>query len=1082
MSAASWETTARRRLDASRSKLTQEEQELFRDWMRDPPDPPIDRWKKIEEAYSSLDLSAILGRREYCHDFVRDALRFYLHHIVYCEEHTKQYEEHAIGLAQLINFVYYAEKRAKSEEGILNEVLDAVISTISKFPRWIKVDVLAKVICTGCPIYVAVRLFNGFDSASEPLPRSLLQSAAFTKDHFYMAAIQEGYSVATRIVGWGSNRLSNLGCHDGSSVDQKNMITLPKFGGYRVTAFSVGINHSLFLTENRQLWVTGRLKNWTGKPYDERFALTPVEVEFPEEFKRGCIVERFNSPGSLPNLQCRRIYAGTNRSEIIFATDIPLTKNKKWHLVRIIAGLGLRGAAMEPSMQKSDERWTAGEPSHIVANDRYNLHSLDEIPPIRFKGSKKNRLDLDITVDDQGGLLVSDVSSKSLPRELRLCVGDVVHRPHSIRQTAFCDNGDVFSLLQVDRMARNYTLVKGEIRRLRVDQMEWTSKKANKEKKEEQYYLVAEQVSGAEHVVQFSVDRKGDNLLFETRDQPRTLNFRPFETAFHTPFNTLEDPEVCYGGATRSLELLQRERDRGNVIVDQEELIKLSPHSNLLCPRPFLSEEQMNDLKEESPIEMRSEKRKKKKNGLSESQAIIYHLHDKSRRAVELSPEKNEKIKIVPIPDRYYGASFENGSLRVAIPRYLDTHIDMMTKQYEDTEMRSMNDMIACYIADLFPFVSPSAVKVCVTGRSEAYTLVTLRPEISFGSLYSEARLRGFKMLKVIYNGEYEFEIAENLWELHTPHFNRSQHFDSTAVVQCLFPEGVMRMCERAFIDPSSTENYSVNQLLHMLDVADYLCANLLAEDVIYRLLRNATRSDINSILGDIALMLNSRSSLIAVLSRFPHILIDWPIELDEDCLFEACERMQVAVGPVPRVIKTSGSSTIPSHCNLSLFILASPNCELAVGLNDLPLSTESCVEIATNNIFTNLPSEDTILNLIDRRDRLSLLFDSFKGEKGLAEKCKMIFEECNARYDQGGQHATMNNLQPRISIDLETFLTTVPPPNLNLTPVPKKATIKRIRRRTERRSEREGERREEMMTEEEGRRREVSPVNMSSR
>lgn len=39
---------------------------------------------------------------------------------------------------------------------------------------------------------------------------------------------------------------------------------------------------------------------------------------------------------------------------------------------------------------------------------------------------------------------------------------------------------------------RNYILVKGEIRKLRVDQMEWTSKKSNRDKNDEQYYLIAE--------------------------------------------------------------------------------------------------------------------------------------------------------------------------------------------------------------------------------------------------------------------------------------------------------------------------------------------------------------------------------------------------------------------------------------------------------------------------------------------------------------------------------------------------------------------------------------------------------------
>lgn len=63
-------------------------------------------------------------------------------------------------------------------------------------------------------------------------------------------------------------------------------------------------------------------------------------------------------------------------------------------------------------------------------------------------------------------------------------------------------------------------------------------------------------------------------------------------------------------------------------MVDDDELIKvsiidmfvytgifqLSPHSNFLCPRPFLSEEMMKDLKEESPIEKRSRKAVSRRN------------------------------------------------------------------------------------------------------------------------------------------------------------------------------------------------------------------------------------------------------------------------------------------------------------------------------------------------------------------------------------------------------------------------------------------------------------------------------------
>ncbi|KAF8359056.1 hypothetical protein PRIPAC_94051, partial [Pristionchus pacificus] len=953
--------------------------------------------------------------------------------IAHCEEYDLKFEENAIGLAQLINFVYYAEKRAESGEEILNEVLDSVISALSKFPRWIKVDLLTKILCTGCPIYVAVRLFNGFDSPFEPLPRALLQSAAFTKDHFYFAPIREGYSVATRISGWGSNRLSNLGCHEGSSVDQKNMVTLPRFDGSRVTAFSVGVNHSLFLTENRQLFVTGRLKNWTGRSDDERIALTPIQVELPR-CSNASQNKRYASFLSLPNLQCRHIHAGANRSEIFFSTDFPLIKKNKreWDLIRIVAG-----SSKEPSVLNYDDKLEGGDSYHMLMNDRYSPHLTGEYPIISFKGSKKHRLDvLSFKLDSLGGLLVSD-SSKSLPRELRVCVGNIVHRHHSIRQIAFCDNGDVFSLLQVNRTDRNYILVKGEIRKLRVDQMEWTSKKSNRDKNDEQYYLIAEQVAGAEHVVQFSVDRNGDNLLFEIRDQPRLQSFHPHQSSSSSvhSFDAHNDPEICYGGATRSLKLLQDERDCGNVMVDDDELIKLSPHSNFLCPRPFLSEEMMKDLKEESPIEKRSRKAK------SGSHKVIFELHNKARNAVELrlKDTKDNKDKdniVVPVPDRYYGASFENGSLQLAVPRYFEVLIDERTRQYEDTSEQLVIDMIECYSQDLFPF--HSSMQASITGRSDAFIFVTLRPKISLGSLESEAKLRGFKMLKVTFNGERQFEIPENLWELHTPHFNRSVFHSSAMipVVECPFPENLMRMCERAFIDPSSTENYSTNQLLNMLDVADYLCANLLAEDVIYRLLRNATRADINEILGEISHALNSRSSLVSVLSRFPHILFDWPIDLQSDLLFEASERMQNNVGPVPRDIDTNGPSMIPSHCNLSLFILASSNCELGIGPNDLPLSIDSSKELAIANIFNILPGENTVLNMINREDRLSLLFNSFKGDKGMMEKSMKVLDACNARFDQAGKHAEMELLERRISIDLEEFLATVPSPQPTPEPI----------------------------------------------
>lgn len=53
--------------------------------------------------------------------------------------------------------------------------------------------------------------------------------------------------MATRISGWGSNRLSNLGCHEGSSVDQKNMVTLPRFDGNRVCYLFNSMNIDYFL-------------------------------------------------------------------------------------------------------------------------------------------------------------------------------------------------------------------------------------------------------------------------------------------------------------------------------------------------------------------------------------------------------------------------------------------------------------------------------------------------------------------------------------------------------------------------------------------------------------------------------------------------------------------------------------------------------------------------------------------------------------------------------------------------------------------------------------------------------------------
>ncbi|GMR42594.1 hypothetical protein PMAYCL1PPCAC_12789, partial [Pristionchus mayeri] len=375
-------------------------------------------------------------------------------------------------------------------------------------------------------------------------------------------------------------------------------------------------------------------------------------------------------------------------------------------------------------------------------------------------------------------------------------------------------------------------------------------------------------------------------------------------------------------------------------------------------------------------------------------------------------------------------------------------------------QSRVVRALIECYIRDLFPF---QRVRVCITGRSEAYTFVSLRPEISFGSLESEAKLRGLKMLRVTYNGQHEFEIAENLWGLHTPHFDRSVFHSSSMspVVECPFPESVMRMCERAFLDPSSTENYTTNQLLNMLDVADYVCANLLAQDVIYRLLRNATRLDVNEILGEIVQTLNSRSSLVEVLSHFPHILLDWPLDVESDVLFEACERMQQVVGPVPRVIETNGSMLIPTHYNISLFILASPNYELAVGLNEVPLSNETSRERAEMSIFSSCHGEETILNLMDKEDRSSLLFHSFRGEKGITEKSKRLFEGCNRRFERhGGDRERMQQLEHAISMELEQFLTTVPSspePTPIVTPKEKTST-RRIRRHTHRKSEREQE------------------------
>lgn len=38
---------------------------------------------------------------------------------------------------------------------------------------------------------------------------------------------------------------------------------------------------------------------------------------------------------------------------------------------------------------------------------------------------------------------------------------------------------------------------------------------------------------------------------------------------------------------------------------------------------------------------------------------------------------------------------------------------------------------------------------------------------------------------------------------------------------------------------------------------------------------------------------------------------------------------------------------------------------------------------------------------MINREDRLSLLFNSFKGDKGMMEKSMKVLDACNARFDQ---------------------------------------------------------------------------------
>ncbi|GMT36936.1 hypothetical protein PFISCL1PPCAC_28233, partial [Pristionchus fissidentatus] len=1000
-----WTEAVRRRLDLARSQMDEQTRDRFKDWIRNSDEPPAKRWQQYRERYITLDLEALLDRSEYSHGSVLDAFHYYLHRLLHCDEYVDEFDSSLLSLCQLLNVVYYTESTTTGETPVfLDEVIATICSTIAKFPRWVKVDLLGKLVCIGSPIYIAVRLFSELDSPSTPLPRSLLQSAGYTMDHEGSAT--EGYSVSTRIVGWGVNRLSNLGCNKGSSVDQTKMITLPKIKGSRVTIFSVGVNHSLFFTEDRKLFVTGRLKNWTGDSADQRIALNPVEVELPEEMKKKM---------QLPNVRCRSIYADGNSSDIVLVDDVEWTREGNlaaWRFSHIFAGCDGSGKWREPTFHPGIPETTDRMP-HFFTTDRYFIRGSFELPLLEFRGSDKHRIDVEIYHDFRRGLHISEEGKSFVTQDLHICIGNVVHKPHSIRQAAFCDNGDVFVLLQVDRMTRNFVLVKGEIRQLSIDPGEWT-KQANKRAKHSlmHYYLIAEQIPGAEHVTQFSVDRNGENLLFEIRDHPRYQQFKPVDSEIDWSY---DDPEMCYGGATRNLKKLAHERSIENVTVEDDELVNLAPYIDDLCPRVFLTEKMIEDVKNK---EMTTENQSSFRSGPFGK--FLNTISAAAREAdVSMTIANNNQRTLIPTPSMYFGASFANGSLPICVPRYCLPIANMSTETYEDYNTEICSELVKEYKNALFKRY-PNGIRACLTGRSEPFLHITIRPEIDFGSFESEKKLRGLRALQVIYNNEYTFSIYENLWELHTPYFNRSAFHSSTeAPIECPFPEDVMRMCERAFIDPGSTENYSTNQLLNLLDVADYVCANLLTEDVVYRLLRNATRNDINSILGEITQALNSRASLVEVLSRFPHILFDWNVDVDHDILYEACELMQSRVGPIMR---DWDKIPLPTCCNLSSFIIGSSNYALSIGPNDLPLSQFATMDDAVRDAYTI--TENNNLILISPTDRCNLLSTS---TSSLSPDRVDIVNRCEKIAARFGEYAPQVSLsgpnESTIVNNLEVFL-----------------------------------------------------------
>lgn len=141
-------------------------------------------------------------------------------------------------------------------------------------------------------------------------------------------------------------RYTNINCSPGNCIlSGGQSLTFPY---WESSAFCDWSTEGMWgtLTVSVHYW----FKNWTGRSDDERIALTPIQVELPrcsnasQNKVKTCMMsdnncrtyfQRYASFLSLPNLQCRHIHAGANRSEIFFSTDFPLIKKNKreWDLV-----------------------------------------------------------------------------------------------------------------------------------------------------------------------------------------------------------------------------------------------------------------------------------------------------------------------------------------------------------------------------------------------------------------------------------------------------------------------------------------------------------------------------------------------------------------------------------------------------------------------------------------------------------------------------------------------------------------------------------------------------------------------------